>query len=56
MTDKIGVAATLFNALADNSINVRIIDQGSSQINIIIGVSESETERAIQSIYKAFIN
>ena len=56
MTDKIGVAAKLFTALAEQSVNVRIIDQGSSQINIIIGVEESDTEKAINAIYKAFIS
>jgi ACT domain. len=40
MTNKIGVAAKLFTALAENKVNVRIIDQGSSQINIITGVDE----------------
>lgn len=56
MTDKIGVAAKLFTALAEQSVNVRIIDQGSSQINIITGVEESDTEKAINAIYKAFIS
>ena len=56
MTNKIGVAAQLFTALAKEQVNVRIIDQGSSQINIIIGVEESDTEKAINAIYKAFIS
>ena len=56
MTNKIGVAAKLFTALADNNVNVRIIDQGSSQINIITGVDEADTEKAIRSIYTAFMN
>ena len=55
MTNKIGVAATLFTALAENSVNVRIIDQGSSQINIITGVDEADTEKAIKAIYAAFV-
>ncbi|MDR1760606.1 MAG: aspartate kinase [Fibrobacter sp.] len=55
MTNRIGVAAKLFTALAEQEINIRIIDQGSSQINIIIGVDESQTERAIQAIYGAFV-
>ncbi len=55
MTNKIGVAAKLFTALADNQVNVRIIDQGSSQINIITGVDEADTEKAIRSIYNAFV-
>lgn len=56
MTNKIGVAAQLFTALAKEQVNVRIIDQGSSQINIIIGVDEADTEKAINAIYKTFIS
>ena len=55
MTNKIGVAAKLFTALAENKVNVRIIDQGSSQINIITGVDEADTEKAIKAIYAAFV-
>ncbi|MBO7383802.1 MAG: ACT domain-containing protein, partial [Fibrobacter sp.] len=55
MTNKIGVAAKLFTALAENHVNVRIIDQGSSQINIITGVDESDSEKAIKAIYNAFV-
>ncbi|MCF0215448.1 MAG: aspartate kinase [Fibrobacteraceae bacterium] len=56
MTNKIGVAAKLFTALAEDNVNVRIIDQGSSQINIITGVDEGDTEKAIKAIYKAFVS
>ncbi len=55
MTNRIGIAAKLFTALAEQEINIRIIDQGSSQINIIIGVDENQTECAIQAIYGAFV-
>ncbi len=56
MTNKVGIAAKLFTALAQNKVNVRIIDQGSSQINIITGVDEADYENAIQAIYTAFVN
>lgn len=56
MTNKIGVAAQLFTALAKEAVNVRIIDQGSSQINIIIGVDEADTEKAIKAIYNTFVS
>jgi len=49
-----GVAGRLFGALADEKVNVRMIDQGSSGINIIIGVEERDFERAIGAIYTAF--
>ncbi len=50
-----GTAARLFRALADNHINVRMIDQGSSEINIIVGVMSSDFNRAINAIYQEFV-
>ena len=50
-----GIAGKLFSALGDNGINVRMIDQGSSEINIIIGVEIEDFERAVRAIYKAFV-
>lgn len=49
-----GIAGKIFTALANAGVNVRIIVQGSSEINIIIGVAEDERERAIRAIYQAF--
>ena len=49
-----GSAARLFSALAKNGINIRMIDQGSSEINIIIGVYTRNFEKAMQAIYNAF--
>ncbi len=51
-----GMAAKLFTAVADASVNVRMIDQGSSEINIIIGVENKDFERAVRAIYCAFID
>lgn len=50
-----GTAGKLFSALANENINVRIIDQGSSELNIIIGVEEADFENAIRAIYDMFI-
>ena len=55
MAMRSGTAATLFNALAKENINIRMIDQGSSELNIIIGVSNSDYEKCIRAIYNAFI-
>ena len=55
MAMRSGTAATLFNALAKENINIRMIDQGSSELNIIIGVSNNDYEKCISAIYKAFI-
>jgi aspartate kinase len=54
MFNQVGTAARLFAALAKAKVNVRIIDQGSSQINIMVGVDESDYEHAIGAIYKEF--
>ncbi len=49
-----GVSARLFAALYEQDVNVRIIDQGSSEMNIIVGVEQRDFERAIEAIYHAF--
>ena len=49
------MAATLFTALAEASVNIHMLDQGSSEINIIIGVENRDFERAIRAIYAAFV-
>ena len=55
MSGAFGTAARLFTALAYNRINVRMIDQGSSELNIIVGVDVADFENAIRAIYKAFV-
>jgi aspartate kinase len=50
-----GTAAKLFGALAEAGINIRMIDQGSSELNIIVGVENADFERAVQAIYDGFI-
>ncbi|MDR0929519.1 MAG: aspartate kinase [Oscillospiraceae bacterium] len=50
-----GISAKLFGALLHAGVNVRMIDQGSSELNIIVGVDESDFETAVRAIYKAFI-
>ena len=49
-----GVAARVFTAVAEAGVNIRMIDQGSSELNIIIGVDESDYEAAIRAICAAF--
>ena len=51
-----GTAAKIFTALADANINIRMIDQGSSELNIIIGVNNDDFEESIRTIYGAFEN
>lgn len=50
-----GIAATVLTALAEEGINVRLMDQGASELSIIIGVENPDFSRALNSIYKAFI-
>lgn len=50
-----GTAGKLFSALAKEGINIRMIDQGSSELNIIIGVKNDDFEVAIKAIYNTFI-
>jgi len=51
-----GVAARVLASLAHKNINIKMIDQGSSELNIIIGVKNSDFETAIQAIYDIFVN
>ena len=50
-----GTAGRIFAALAHANINVKMIDQGSSELNIIIGVTNSDFEEAIRAIYNIFV-
>ena len=50
-----GTAGRIFSALAHANINVKMIDQGSSELNIIIGVSNDDFEAAIKAIYDIFV-
>ncbi|MEA4964764.1 MAG: aspartate kinase [Oscillospiraceae bacterium] len=49
-----GIAARVFQAIAVADVNIRMIDQGSSELNIIIGVSDDDYEAVIRSLYRAF--
>ena len=50
-----GTAGKLFTALANKGINIKMIDQGSSELNIIIGVENRDFETAIKAIYDIFV-
>ena len=50
-----GTSGRIFSALAHAHVNVRMIDQGSSELNIIIGVENSDYEKAIRAIYSIFV-
>lgn len=50
-----GTAGRIFSALAHANVNVKMIDQGSSELNIIIGVEDRDFEAAIKAIYDIFV-
>ncbi len=50
-----GTAGRIFSALAHANVNVKMIDQGSSELNIIIGVRNADFEAAIKAIYEIFV-
>ena len=51
-----GIAARVFAALAHAGINIKMIDQGSSEMNIIVGIESKDFESAVQAIYDVFVN
>ena len=50
-----GTAGRIFSALAHAHVNVKMIDQGSSELNIIVGVEDADFEKAIAAIYDIFV-
>ncbi len=54
MARSVGTSARLFEAIARAGVNVRMIDQGSSELNIIVGVDNDSYERTIKAVYEEF--
>lgn len=54
MSSSVGTSARLFNAIAAAGINIKMIDQGSSELNIMVGVTNDDYERCIRAIYCEF--
>lgn len=50
-----GTAGRIFSALAHANVNVKMIDQGSSELNIVVGVRNHDFENAIRAIYDIFV-
>lgn len=50
-----GTAARVFDAISNAGVNIRMIDQGSSELNIIVGVEEKDLELALRAIYCEFV-
>lgn len=56
MVRTVGIAAKIFNALKKAGINVRVINQGASEMNIIIGVASADYHKAVRALYAAFVD
>ena len=56
MPSRCGISGALFSALGDRGINIRMIAQGSEEINIIVGVSNDDFNEAIRAIYDTFVD
>ena len=54
MIDKPGIAGRLFSAVGEIGVNVRVIDMGSSEMNIVIGVKEEDYEESMRAIFARF--
>ncbi len=54
MSRNVGTSARLFGAIARAGVNVRMIDQGSSELNIIVGVDNENYERTLKAVYEEF--
>lgn len=50
-----GVAARVFDAISNSGVNIRMIDQGSSELSIIVGVEEHDFEKTLNAIYSEFV-
>ena len=50
-----GTAARIFTALANSGVNIRMIDQGSCELNIIVGIEEHDYTTALRAIYNEFV-
>ena len=55
MASRVGVAVKIFDALAANNINIRMILQGCREINVIIGIDENKYEAAIKCLYDSLL-
>ena len=56
MVRNVGTSARVFKAIAEAGINVVMIDQGSSELNIIVGVENKDCDTCIRALYKEFFN
>ena len=56
MAHTVGISARVFSALSEAGVNVRLINQGASELNIIVGVSPEDYPTAVRALYHAFVD
>ena len=56
MAHTIGISARIFTALANAGVNIRLINQGASELNVIVGVAPEDYATAVRAIYAAFVS
>ncbi len=56
MVRTVGIAAKIFSALKEAGVNVRVINQGASEMNIIVGVAATDYQKAVRALYTAFVD
>jgi Aspartokinases len=54
MVKKVGVSGRILHVFGQQKINIKLIDQGREEINIIVGISNSDFEKSIQALYDKF--
>ncbi|HEX6595016.1 MAG TPA: aspartate kinase [Bacillota bacterium] len=54
MNDMVGIAAKAATALADVGVNIKMINQGSSEVSVMFGIKADDVTKAVQSLYKMF--
>ena len=55
MVQQVGTAGRVFSALGNAGVNIKMIDQGSSELSIIIGIKEEEYAKTLNAIYAEFV-
>ncbi|HSC89153.1 MAG TPA: aspartate kinase [Polyangiaceae bacterium] len=55
MNHAVGISARVFASLGRAGVNVRVINQGASEVNIIVGVVPADFKKAVQALYGEFI-
>ena len=56
MHRSIGVSARICTALANKGVNIKMLNQGTNEINVIIGVEASDFEEAVRVLYSEFVH